>query len=71
MHSDRTTKRNGARLVSLFLLTGLCVAATATPGAAQVQLPTVNLGDTNFEEMASRHRAGSSKSFQVATARGS
>jgi hypothetical protein len=35
--------------VSLFLLTGLFVA-TATPGAAQVQLPTMNLGDTNFED---------------------
>lgn len=50
MHSDRTTKRNGARLVSLFLLTGRCAAATATPGMAQAQLPTVNLGDTNFED---------------------
>jgi hypothetical protein len=50
MHSDRTTKRNGARLVSLFLLTGLCAAATATFGMALAQLPTVNLGDTNFED---------------------
>ncbi|HZC80837.1 MAG TPA: transporter [Nitrospiraceae bacterium] len=36
--------------MSLFLLAGLCVAATPTPGAAQVQLPMVNLGDTNFED---------------------
>jgi hypothetical protein len=43
-------KPNRARLASLFLLTGLCAAGTATPGAAQVQLPTVNLGDTNFED---------------------
>lgn len=50
MHSDRTAKRNTARLVSLFLLAGLCVAATAIRGVAQVQLPTVNLGDTNFED---------------------
>jgi hypothetical protein len=50
MHSDRTSKPSRARLVSLFLLAGLCVAATATPGAAQVQLPTMNLGDTNFED---------------------
>jgi hypothetical protein len=49
MHSDRTTEPSRARLVSLFLLTGLFVA-TATPGAAQVQLPTMNLGDTNFED---------------------
>src|ERR1700726_5191806 len=50
MHSDRNTKPSRTRLVSLFLLTGLCVAATATSGAAQVQLPTMNLGDTNFED---------------------
>ena len=50
MDSDRATKRNGVRLVSLLLLTGSCAAATATPAVAQVQLPTVNLGDTNFED---------------------
>jgi hypothetical protein len=50
MYADRTMKPNRARLASLFLLTGLCATATATPGAAQVQLPTVNLGDTNFED---------------------
>ena len=50
MRSDGTTKRNGSRLVSLFVLAGLCAVATAKPGLAQVQLPTVNLGDTNFED---------------------
>lgn len=50
MHPDRTAKRHTARLVSLFLFAGLCVAATAMPAVAQVQLPTVNLGDTNFED---------------------
>ena len=41
---------NRARLALLLLLTGSCTAATATSTAAQVQLPTVNLGDTNFED---------------------
>lgn len=50
MRPDRTTKPNRARLASLFLPTGLCATATAAPAAAQVQLPTVNLGDTNFED---------------------
>ena len=50
MHSHKTTKRSAPRLLWLFLLTGLCSAATATPGSAQVHLPTVNLGDTNFED---------------------
>jgi hypothetical protein len=37
------------RLLTLFLLTGLFAAAAANPSFAQVQLPTVNLGGTNFE----------------------
>lgn len=40
--------RTLTRLLILFLLTGL-FAAAANPSFAQVQLPTVNLGDTNFE----------------------
>ena len=50
MHSGRTTKRSTPRLVCLFLLAGLCAAATPTAGSAQAQLPAVNLGDTNFED---------------------
>jgi hypothetical protein len=38
------------RLLILFLLTGLLAAAAAYPSFGQVQLPTVNLGDTNFED---------------------
>ncbi len=82
MHPDRITKPNRARLASLFLLTGLCAAATATPGAAQVQLPTVNLGDSNFEdgfaapgwffqEFASGYSAGELKDSKGKTAPGS
>jgi hypothetical protein len=43
----RTT---GARLLIIILLTGLFAAAVASLAVAQVQLPTVNLGDTNFED---------------------
>lgn len=43
-------QRNEARLVALLVLTGLWAAATATPAFAQVNLPAVNLGDTNFED---------------------
>jgi hypothetical protein len=38
------------RLLILFLLTGLLAAAAANPSFGQVQLPTVNLGDTSFED---------------------
>lgn len=41
---------NRARPALLLLRTGLWAAAAATSTAAQVQLPTVNLGDTNFED---------------------
>jgi len=38
------------RLLILFLLTGLLAAAAANPSFSQVQLPTVNMGDTSFED---------------------
>jgi hypothetical protein len=38
------------RLLILFLRIGLFAAAAAYPSFAQVQLPTVNLGDTSFED---------------------
>jgi hypothetical protein len=39
-----------AGLLRLLLLTGLLVSSTVSPCVAQVQLPAVNLGDTNFED---------------------
>jgi hypothetical protein len=43
-------KGKGARLLLILLLTAFFAAAAANPAVAQVQLPTVNLGDTNFED---------------------
>jgi hypothetical protein len=40
----------GAGLVHLFTLIGLLSIASSRPVFAQVQLPAVNLGDTNFED---------------------
>jgi hypothetical protein len=39
-----------ARLLRLFLMTGLMLSSPVAPCVAQVQLPAVNLGDTNFED---------------------
>ena len=41
---------NRPRLHLLFVLTLVFAAAAPDPVLAQVQLPTVNLGDTNFED---------------------
>src|SRR5579864_9275169 len=41
-------KRDG--LLLILLLTVFFDATAAGPAVAQVQLPTVNLGDTNFED---------------------
>jgi hypothetical protein len=43
-------KGRGAGLVLILFLAAFFDAATANPAVAQVQLPTVNLGDTNFED---------------------
>jgi predicted TIM-barrel fold metal-dependent hydrolase len=42
--------RVAQRIVALFILGMLWVAVTPTRCLAQVQLPSVNLGDTNFED---------------------
>jgi hypothetical protein len=47
---NRTAKGKGDGLLRLFLLTVLFAAVGTNPAVAQVQLPTVNLGDTNFED---------------------
>ena len=43
-------KGRRAELLLILFLTVFFDAATANPVVAQVQLPTVNLGDTNFED---------------------
>ena len=47
---NRTAVNGGEGLLRVLLLTVFAVAAAAKPAVAQVQLPTVNLGDTNFED---------------------
>ena len=47
---NRTAKGKGDGLLRILLLAVLFAAAAANPAVAQVQLPTVNLGDTNFED---------------------
>jgi len=47
---NRTAKGKGDGLLRIFLLTVLFAAAGANPAVAQVQLPAVNLGETNFED---------------------
>ena len=49
-HGNRTATGKGEGLLRVLLLTGFFAAAAATPAVAQVQLPAVNLGDTNFED---------------------
>lgn len=48
--ANRTVKGKRGELLRIFLFTVLFAAAAANPAVAQVQLPTVNLGDTNFED---------------------
>ena len=43
-------KGKGAGLLLILLLTVFFAVAAANPAAGQVQLPTVNLGDTSFED---------------------
>ena len=43
-------KGKGIRLLLILLLTVFFATAAANPAVGQVQLPTVNLGDTNFED---------------------
>src|SRR5260370_34603881 len=43
-------KGKGVGLLLILLLTVFFATAAANPAAGQVQLPTVNLGDTNFED---------------------
>ena len=43
-------KGKGVGLLLILLLTVVFATAAANPAAGQVQLPTVNLGDTNFED---------------------
>ena len=47
---NRAAKGKGDGLLCILLLTVFFAAAAAKPAVAQVQLPTVNLGDTNFED---------------------
>jgi len=47
---NRAAKGKGDGLLRILLLTVLFAATAANPAVAQVQLPTVNLGDTNFED---------------------
>jgi hypothetical protein len=47
---NRTAKGKGDGLLRILLLTALFAAAGANPAVAQVQLPAVNLGETNFED---------------------
>jgi hypothetical protein len=47
---NRTAKGKGDGLLRISLLTVLFAAVGANPAVAQVQLPTVNLGETNFED---------------------
>ena len=43
-------KAGGGELLRIFFLIVLSVAVAANPAVGQVQLPTVNLGGTNFED---------------------
>jgi len=47
---NRTAKGKRDGLLRILLLTVFFGATAANPAVAQVQLPTVNLGDTNFED---------------------
>ena len=47
---NRNAKDKGYGLLRIFFLTMLFAAVGANRAVAQVQLPTVNLGDTNFED---------------------
>ena len=47
---NRTAKGKGDGLLRILLLIVLFAAVGANPVVAQVQLPSVNLGDTNFED---------------------
>ena len=47
---NRTAKGKGDGLLRILLLAAFFAATAANPAVAQVQLPTVNLGDTNFED---------------------
>ena len=47
---NRTAKAKGDGLLRIFFLTVLFAATAANPAVAQVQLPAVNLGETNFED---------------------
>ena len=49
-HQQQQCKCKGTRLPRILLLTVFLATAAASPAAGQVQLPTVNLGDTNFED---------------------
>jgi len=50
VQGNRTAKGKGDGLLRILLLTVFFGATAANPAVAQVQLPTVNLGDTNFED---------------------
>jgi len=47
---NRAAKGKGDGLLRILLLAVFFAATAANPAVAQVQLPTVNLGDTNFED---------------------
>jgi hypothetical protein len=49
-HGHRIAVSRGTGFLYLFVLTGLFAVAAWQPALTQVQLPTVNLGDTNFED---------------------
>lgn len=48
--TNRTVKGKRGELLRIFFLTAFFAAAAANPAVAQVQLPAVNLGETNFED---------------------
>jgi hypothetical protein len=48
--ANRTVKGKGGELLRIFFLAVLFAATAANPAVAQVQLPAVNLGETNFED---------------------
>jgi hypothetical protein len=50
LQGNRTVKGKGDGLLRILFLTVFFGATAASPAVAQVQLPTVNLGDTNFED---------------------